>query len=103
MPGIPSALQIAYLAGLIAGVLGWPVASGWFARLWPPEERAEYAGACGYRAAQAARLIAFLVIFLPIVGAPALIASLLLQLWALVTLPARAVRWLVGRAEARAG
>ncbi len=103
VPGIPSAFQITYLAGLIAGVLGWPVASGWFARLWPPEQRAEYAGAFGYRAAQAARLLAFLLIFLPIVGAPALIASLLLQLWALVTLPARAVRWLFARSEAPAG
>ena len=50
-----------------------------------------------------ARLVAFVLVFLPIVGIPALIVSLLLQLWALITLPARAVRWLFTRAEARAG
>ena len=41
-PHIPSWYQFAYLAGLIAGVLGWPVASAWYARVWPPEERAEF-------------------------------------------------------------
>lgn len=103
VPYIPSWYQFAYLAGLIAGVLGWPVASGWFARLWPQEEREEYGGIVGYRAAQAARLLAYLALFLPIVGVPALIMSLLQQLWALVTFPVRAIRWLFARTEARAG
>ena len=47
------------------------------------------------------RLLAFLLLFLPVVGVPAFFVLVLLQLWALVTLPARAVRWLTARAEAR--
>jgi len=31
-PGISSWFQISYIFNLVAGVLGWPVASGWFAR-----------------------------------------------------------------------
>jgi hypothetical protein len=105
IPFIPSGYQFAYLMGLVAGVLGWPVASQWYARVWPPEQRAEYRGAVGYRAAQGARLLAYLLLFLPIVGIPALIVSFMQQLWGLAMLPVRAVRWLSGRAraEARAG
>ncbi|MFN3626115.1 MAG: hypothetical protein ACK4TP_18935, partial [Hyphomicrobium sp.] len=103
VPGVPAWIQITYLLSLIAGVLGWPVASAWFQRVWPPEQREEYGNAVGYRAAQSMRLAAYLLLFLPIVGVPALVASVLLQLWTLLTLPIRAVRWLVARTEARAG
>ena len=101
VPYIPSWYQAAYLLGLVAGVIAWPVASGWFARLWPHEQRGEYGSAVGYRSAQAVRLAAFVLLFLPIVGTPAFIVFLLLQAWALLTLPARAIRWLTTRAEAR--
>ncbi len=103
VPGVPAWIQITYLLSLIAGVLGWPVASAWFQRVWPPEQREEYGNAVGYRAAQSMRLAAYLLLFLPTVGVPALVASVLLQLWTLLTLPIRAVRWLVARTEARAG
>jgi hypothetical protein len=105
IPFIPSWYQFAYLMGLVAGVLGWPVASQWYVRIWPPEQRAEYRGAVGYRAAQGVRLLAYLLLFLPIVGIPALIVSFMQQLWGLAMLPVRAVRWLSARAraEARAG
>ena len=101
VPYIPSWYQAAYLLGLAAGILGWTVASGWFARLWPHELRGEYRSAAGYRSAQAVRLVAFVLLFLPIVGIPAFFVFLLLQAWAVLTLPARAVRWLTSRAEAR--
>jgi hypothetical protein len=103
VPGISSWFQISYIFNLVAGVLGWPVASGWFARLWPKEQREEYGSAFGYRAAQAARFLAYLLVFLPIVGVPAFVVSLLLQMWALITFPVRAVRWLFARSEAPAG
>ncbi|MEO8420702.1 MAG: hypothetical protein ABI457_05865 [Hyphomicrobium sp.] len=102
IPYIPSWYQFGYLAGLIAGVLGWPVASEWFARVWPPEDRAEYGTAAGYRAARAVRLLAYLLVFLPLAGVPALIASFVQQLWALALLPVRAARWLSARARAEA-
>ncbi len=103
VPYIPSWYQAAYLVGLVAGILAWPVASGWFARLWPHEQRGEYGSAVGYRSAQAVRLVAFVLLFLPIVGIPAFIVFLLLQAWALLTLPARAIRWLTARARSAPG
>ncbi|MFA5901194.1 MAG: hypothetical protein WC829_19000 [Hyphomicrobium sp.] len=103
VPYVPSWIQIAYLVSLVAGMLGWPVASSWFACIWPPERRGEYASGLGYRAAQAARLVAFVVVFLPLVGAPAFIGSLILQAWGIAMLPVRAVRWLAARREAETG
>jgi hypothetical protein len=103
VPFIPSGLQIAYLASLIAGLLGWPVAATWWQRIWPKEQRSEYRGDAGFRAAQGARLVAFVLLFLPIAGVPALIAATALQLFGVILLPVRFVGWLAGRASARAG
>jgi hypothetical protein len=102
VPWVPAWIQILYLISLGAGVLAWPVSSAWFRRIWPAEERGEYRGAVGYRAAQAMRLAAFLFLFLPVVGLPALTAWAILQLWELVMLPVRVVRWLATRSEPRA-
>jgi hypothetical protein len=103
IPWLPSSYQIAYLVGLIAGLMGWPVARFWWERIWPREERAEYGSVAGWRAAQAARLAAFLLLFLPLAGVPAFFASLILQLWGIVTLPLRALRWIAARFEAKVG
>ena len=65
VPNIPSGYQFAYLFGLVAGVLGWPVASAWFARLWPPEQREEYRNGVGYRTAQGVRLLAYFLCSYP--------------------------------------
>jgi len=103
IPFIPSDYQIGYLVGLVAGLMGWPLARAWWERLWPAERRAEYRGIAGYRAANAARLLAFLVVFLPIAGLPALFASLILQLFGIAMLPFRFLRWLAARAQAKVG
>lgn len=103
VPGVPAWMQILYLICLGAGVLGWPVASAWFTRIWPPEQRSEYGNAFGYRAAQVMRLAAFILLFLPIVGLPAFIASGILQFWNLATQLVRALRRLFVRAEPRTG
>jgi len=100
---VPSWIQFAYLGGLIAGLLGWASAARWFGALWPPEKRDEYRGAIGYRLAQFARLLAFLFVFLPIVGIPAFIASLLQQAWSIAMLPIRAARWVFARPAERVG
>jgi hypothetical protein len=102
IPFIPSDYQIAYIIGLIAGVMGWPVAKAWWERIWPSESRGEYSGAAGYRAAQAARALAFVLLFLPVAGVPVLLISLVLQLWGIAALPVRAVRWIT-RTQAKAG
>jgi len=98
VPFIPADYQIAYLISLVAGLLGWPLARDWWERIWPQEQRSEYRSAVGFRAAQAIRLVAFLTLFLPLVGVPAFIGSLCLQVWGVVTLPFRFVRRLSSRA-----
>lgn len=103
VPGIPSDYQIAYIVGLVCGLMGWPVARGWWARLWPPEARAEYGSAVGYRAAQGARMSAFALIFLPLAGVPAALVALALQLVGLALLPFRFLGWLLSRVQAKAG
>jgi hypothetical protein len=103
VPFIPSDYQFVYIAGLVAGVMGWSVARAWWERLWPAEERAEYSSAVGYRAAQAARLLLFVLVFLPLAGAPALLVSLSLQLFGVVLLPFRFLRWAASQIQARAG
>ena len=103
IPGIPSDYQLAYLVGLIAGLVAWPVAYPWWQRLWPAEVRAEYRVAAGYRAAQGARLAAFMLVFLPIAGVPAFFVAFLQQLLGLALLPFRVLRWLAQRAPTKAG
>jgi hypothetical protein len=103
IPWLPSDVQVVYLVGLIAGILGWPVARAWWERIWPKESRAEYSAITGYRAAQVARLLAFLLLFLPVAGLPALLVSLLLQLVGIALLPFRFLRWITARTRAGAG
>ena len=102
VPFIPADYQIAYLVSLVAGLLGLPLARGWWERIWPQERRSEYRGTIGWRAAQGVRLVAFLTVFLPLVGIPAFVGSLFLHAWGIVTLPLRFVRRLAARTPAKA-
>jgi hypothetical protein len=99
VPFIPSDYQIAYIVGLVAGVMGWHVAHAWWNWLWPAEQRGEYARPVGYRAAQAARFLAFILVFLPLVGLPAVLVSLILQLYGIAMLPFRFLRWAASLAK----
>lgn len=101
VPGIPSAVQFVYLGSLVAGLVAWQVSSGWWARVWPPEQRQDYSGRLGYGAARLARLTAYLGLFLPLVGIPALSWLGVLQIWTMITLPFRAASWLWERVSAR--
>ena len=103
VPGIPSDIQFAYLGFLIMGLMGLPAALGWWRRVWPPERREEYGAAIGYHAARLIRLLVFAFAFLPLVGTPALLWTLALQIWAFITLPARAWRWLFSRRSPQPG
>ena len=91
------------ILGLVSGILGWPVARSWWARIWPAEERGEYSGPVGYHAAQTVRRLVFLLVFLPFVGPWAFAASLLLQAWGVVTMPLRFVRWLNSGSAVKTG
>lgn len=97
VPGVPSLIQYGYLGALLAGLMGLPVARGWWARIWPPERREEYAGTLGYHAARLVKGAGMVLVFLPLVGLPALIVALARQVWSTVTAPFRFLRWLLAR------
>lgn len=97
VPGIPSTAQFLYLGSLVMGLIAWQVSTAWWSRIWPPEQRREYAGRLGYWSARLARLLGCVLIFMPIVGIPALFWLGALQLWNVVTAPFRGVRWLISR------
>ncbi len=40
IPGIPSTVQFALLGSFILGIMTWNVPRRWWARVWPPEQRA---------------------------------------------------------------
>lgn len=101
VPGIPSALQFAYLGALVAGLIAWQVSFSWWRRLWPAEQRQDYAGRFGYIAARVARFLACVLIYLPLAGIPALLWLGVLQLWNVITWPFRAARWLWDRVTPR--
>jgi len=97
VPGIPSTLQLLYAFGLFAGLMGLSVAREWWRKLWPQEKRQEYAGRFGYQAARVARGIAFVILFLPLVGMPAVLWAYLRPLVSIILAPFRFVGRLLGR------
>lgn len=99
VPYLPSWVQGWYLACVAAGLIAWQVSSGWWRRIWPPETRADYPRRIGFLMARATRLAAFLFLFLPLVGFPALFTLLALQLWDGLKLPGRILRRLAGGAR----
>ena len=103
IPWIPWSYQAAYLGGLLAGLIGWIVTRAWWRHIWPAEQREEYRGVAGYRAAQTVRFLAYFVIFLPIVGVPALIFLLLRYAWRILMLPLRFFRKHTQGVEPKAG
>ena len=100
LPGIPSDFQFYYIGALVMGVLGFSVASSWWAAVWPREDRGEYRGSFGFGAARTVRWLAFYLVFLPIVGPFALLAKLSLQLINLLLMPVRLVQRLLGDGRA---
>ncbi len=103
IPGVPSLIPIAYLLALCLALFDLGTVRRWWGRLWPPEDRAEYAGASGYWLARGVRGVLFVVVFLPVVGLPAFVRYLGLQVWAIVTAPVRLLGWLRNRLLPRAG
>lgn len=92
VPGVPSDYQFYLIAAFVMGLLGWRLASGWFERVWPKEDRQEYRGRFGYLAARAVRGLVFLVIFLPLVGPIALLGTLVTWVLDIVLFPWRLIR-----------
>jgi hypothetical protein len=94
IPGIPSSLQISYVLALALGLFGLATGWSWWTRIWPAEDRADYGSYIGYALARFIRGLVFVLFFLPLVGMPLFLRCLGLQLWALLTAPIRAARWL---------
>lgn len=101
VPGVPSLIQFLYIAGLVLGLAGLGHVKGWWVRLWPAEQRSEYAGVAGYHAARSVRWVLFTFVFLPLVGIPAGLwagaKGLVDQLWFFIALPFRLIIWLYRR------
>jgi hypothetical protein len=104
LPGIPAAVQAGYAALVVLGLLGMPVARGWWVRIWPPEAAAEYAGRSGYWAACAVRGLVFLAVFVPATAVATGPYNLARQIGDAVRRPGRGWRWHrdVGGADAEA-
>ena len=92
--GIPSWVQYTYIAGVILGLLGFDYSVPWWRRIWPKEERAEYASGIGFYLARAARQGAFLFLFLPVAGIPAFTLEFMANLWYQIKAPIRWWGWL---------
>lgn len=97
IPGVPASLQFAYLGLLVCGIIGHQVAWAWFARLWPPFERARYRNAVFYRFAAAGRFIVLVLVVLPLVGIPAVLTATAMMVWNMLLVPVRFAGWLMGK------
>lgn len=96
LPGIPSDWQFYYIGAILMGLFGGQISQAWWKRIWPLEVRGEYNGSFGFYAARTVRLLAFVFVFLPIVGPFALLAAGFLKLFEWLMLPVKAIRWLIG-------
>ena len=110
VPGVPSLLQFGYIALLVLGLFGLPVARAWWQRLWPAEQRQEYGGTLGYVSARAMRGAVLLLVFAPLVAVASAPAQAVLSLWAmllgawnLLVLFCRALAWPLRRLFGSAG
>ena len=68
VPGVPSWAQGVYAMALFLGFFGATVSARWWARIWPPENRAEYGNGFGYWAARSIRGSLFYLVFMPLSG-----------------------------------
>jgi hypothetical protein len=96
IPGVPATLQLGYLALMLLGLLGAPLARAWWEEVWPREDPAEYAGRSGYWAARLVRDSLFVLLFLPLTAAFSGPLNLGRQIRDALLAPIRAWRWLRG-------
>ena len=94
LPFLPSWVQIGYLTCLMTGILelGCDDARGGCESGQSKSSR-NMPARVGYNLARAARLLAFLLLFLPIAGPFAFLAVITIQVWEMMTAPFRLARW----------
>ena len=101
IPGIPSSLQLVYLA-LMLGLLGVPVSRAWWQTHLAARGRRRVRGQIGYWAARAMRALPIVLVFLPLTAVVAAPYNLFGQIRDGVMTPVRWWRRLTGRKARRA-
>ncbi|MDX2307231.1 MAG: hypothetical protein NW216_03225 [Hyphomicrobium sp.] len=101
IPGVPAAVQWGYVVLAALSLLGPVTAWRWWSGIWPAERRGEYGNVAGFLAARAVRIMVFLFIFLPLAGVPIALRFLALQVWSVISWPARFVTWVRARFSPR--
>ena len=89
VPGIPADLQFFIIGLWTMALISFSVVSGWWARLWPPEDRTEYGSWFGFASARIVRMALFVFVFMPVVGLPALVWLVLSTIVRWLMLPFR--------------
>ena len=97
IPGLPSSVQWTYIVLALLGLFGLPVARRWWEKIWPQEVRTEYGNALGYWSARAIRLVALLLVFIPLAALATAPVQALTKLWDMLRWPLRLWHRLTGR------
>jgi hypothetical protein len=74
---LPASATWGYLALALLGLAGIPASWRWWNKLWPPENRGEYANAFGYQAARVVKLVIYAIVFMPLTAMAAAPVALL--------------------------
>lgn len=96
---LPSVVHVLYVMAFVLGLFCIPVTRAWWGRIWPREARADYSGVLGYWAARGMRGLAYLLLFAPLAGIPALPVMVWRIVWGWLTLPSRVFRWIFRRSQ----
>ncbi len=74
---LPAWVTWGYLAALLLGAVGTVASLRWWTKLWPPETRNDYSSVTGFQAARAVRLVAYVLVFMPLTAVAALPIALM--------------------------
>jgi hypothetical protein len=76
IPRLPVTPLALYVAALVLGLAGVPIARNWWRKAWPLEARSDYPTAFGYGLARIVRGLVFVTLFLPLAALPAVVVRL---------------------------
>ena len=100
IPFLPSIVQIVYLSGLVAGVLGFSTARSWWRWLYPKTPQAQGEGRLARFFKALPNEATFALIFLPAVGWFALFYQAMAQIVTMILAPFRWLRRIFNRGAA---
>ena len=88
---LPAIYHQLYLVSGVLGLFGLGIARRWWLSVWPPEEIEEYRGKIGYYSARFVRAMVFLLLFLPVIGVFACVATVAVTAYQFLMWPIRLV------------